>query len=75
MVRCVLLERLSQMCVRTRTERDILRSTILRKPFCKPCVIYNRDLTKGLEVGEKRTKLESHKEGRNMFWLIQMSLG
>lgn len=61
-----------QMCMRTRIEWDTLRPNILRKPFCTPCVIYNRDLTKGL-VMERRTKLEWRKQDRNMFWLIQMS--
>lgn len=74
MVRCVLLERLSQTCMRTRTEWGTRRLIILTKPFRKPCVIYERSDQRPTD-GEKRTKPESHKEGRNMCWLIQMSLG
>lgn len=56
-----------QMCMRTRIEWDTLRPNILRKPFCTPCVIYNRDLTKGLVMERREQNLSRINKAETCF--------
>lgn len=55
-----------QMCMRTRIEWDTLRPNILRKPFCTPCVIHNRHLTKGLVMERREQNLSCVKRQKHV---------
>lgn len=62
-----MVERYSQMCMRTRTERDRLRPNLFRKSFCKPCKIYNGDLSKGLAMERRKQNLSHMKKIETCF--------